>query len=86
MRTHFKIHTDHAFLYWLIDLVKASERLMRWRLRLLEVDFEVVYNERTLKTQAPLPRLVTTAEAEPFDNLEILCFVVENDEQNTEDW
>lgn len=46
----FYVHTDHAALHWLLTINEPSVRLMRWRLRLTEYDFEVQYmklDERT---------------------------------------
>lgn len=40
---HFIIRTDHNSLRWVLNLADAQGRLARWRLRLLEFDFEVQY-------------------------------------------
>jgi hypothetical protein len=40
---HFVIRTDHNSLRWVLNLSDAHGRLARWRLRLLEFDFEVQY-------------------------------------------
>jgi RNase H-like domain found in reverse transcriptase len=40
---HFVIRTDHNSLRWVLNLADAQGRLSRWRLRLLEFDFEVQY-------------------------------------------
>jgi hypothetical protein len=40
---HFVIRTDHNSLRWVLNLANAQSRLARWRLRLLEFDFEVQY-------------------------------------------
>ena len=40
----FLIRTDHHSLRWVLNLADAQGRLARWRLRLLEFDFEVEYS------------------------------------------
>ncbi len=40
---HFVVRTDHAALRWILNLSTSGERLERWRLLLLEYDFEVQY-------------------------------------------
>lgn len=39
----FQIYTDHRPLTWLYSLTEPNSKLTRWRLRLQEYDFEVVY-------------------------------------------
>ena len=39
----FKIQTDHQELTWLHNVKDASSRLLRWRLRLEEYEYEVQY-------------------------------------------
>ena len=79
MGTHFVVHTDHSALRWLMEISEPSGRLMRWRLRLSEFDFDVRYKKGTLNTQADaLSRLGTSGEAEPADTLDIPCFLVED--------
>lgn len=40
---HFKIETDHKPLVWLMSLKDPNSRLVKWRLRLEEFDYEVIY-------------------------------------------
>ncbi len=42
-RTRFTVRTDHHALKWALFLAKAEGRLAKWRLRLAEFDFDVVY-------------------------------------------
>lgn len=39
----FVVNTDHLALQWLMSIVRSSGRLMRWRLRLLKLDFDIAY-------------------------------------------
>jgi RNase H-like domain found in reverse transcriptase len=44
----FIIRTDHHSLRWVLNSSDAQGRLARWRLRLLEFDYEVQYNPGAL--------------------------------------
>ena len=37
-----KVRTDHVALRWMFTLNDPTGRLMRWRLRLMEFDYEIV--------------------------------------------
>lgn len=41
--SHFKIQTNRQALRWTPDLKESAGRLARWRISLLEFDFEVVH-------------------------------------------
>lgn len=41
--THFKIVTDHKPLTWLFSVKDPGSRLIRWRLKLEEYDYEIEY-------------------------------------------
>ncbi|CDF36773.1 unnamed protein product [Chondrus crispus] len=57
---HFIVHTDHASLRWLMNVTDPSGRLIRWRLRLSEFDFEIKYKKGKANSQADaLSRLLT---------------------------
>ncbi|MGH0053304.1 MAG: reverse transcriptase/ribonuclease H family protein, partial [Sphaerochaetaceae bacterium] len=46
------VHTDYASLRWLMTITDPSGRLMHWRLRLSEYDFEVQYKKGLKNYQA----------------------------------
>lgn len=48
----FKIYTDHRPLQWVMSLKEPNARLTRWRLKLSEYDFEVIYKKGKLNTNA----------------------------------
>lgn len=48
----FKIITDHKPLTWLMSLKEPNSKLIRWRLKLEEFDYEIVYKKGKLNTNA----------------------------------
>lgn len=48
----FKIITDHKPLQWMMNLKEPNSRLTRWRLRLSEYDFTVIYKKGKFNTNA----------------------------------
>nr|CAH7734904.1 unnamed protein product [Callosobruchus chinensis] len=48
----FIIITDHKPLQWLFSVKDPSSKLLRWRLRLEEHDFDIVYKKGKLNTNA----------------------------------
>jgi hypothetical protein len=48
----FQIVTDHQPLTWLMSLKEPNSRLVRWRLRLEEYDYEIVYKKGKVNTNA----------------------------------
>jgi hypothetical protein len=78
---HFVIRTDHHSLRWVLNLADAQGRLARWRLRLQEFDYEVLYlpgkAHHAADTMSRLkPSSVEDAPSEPVDT-EIPCFAVD---------
>ncbi|KAI5735703.1 hypothetical protein M8J77_021620 [Diaphorina citri] len=49
---HYKIVTDHKPLQWLFSLKDPSSKLVRWRLKLEEFDYEVLYKKGSLNKNA----------------------------------
>ena len=75
---HFIVHTDHASLRWLMNVTDPSGRLIRWRLRLSEFDFELKYKKGKANSQAEaLSRLLTKEETVDEIDDEIPCFMAE---------
>lgn len=48
----FKIVTDHRPLQWVMNIKEPNSRLTRWRLKLSEFDFSVVYKQGKSNTNA----------------------------------
>ncbi|KAL4122764.1 hypothetical protein QTP88_015039 [Uroleucon formosanum] len=48
----FKIYTDHRPLTWLFNVKDPGSRLLRWRLKLAEYQFEVIYKTGKSNTNA----------------------------------
>jgi hypothetical protein len=46
----FKITTDHQPLTWIMNVKDLSSRLLRWRLKLEEYDYEISYKKGALNT------------------------------------
>lgn len=67
----FIIQTDHQALKWLKDIKDPSSRLMRWRLRLEEYDYEIEYKKGKENTAADaLSRLYPLTEELPPEDTE----------------
>ncbi|KAL4101311.1 hypothetical protein QTP88_021331 [Uroleucon formosanum] len=48
----FRIYTDHQPLTWLFNVKDPGSRLMRWRLKLAEYQYEVIYKPGATNTNA----------------------------------
>ena len=48
----FKIVTDHKPLTWLFNLKEPNSKLLRWKLKLQEFDYEIEYKKGKLNTNA----------------------------------
>ena len=78
----FTVYSDQASLRWLMTIAEPSGRLMRWRLRLSEFDFVVLYKKGKINTQADaLSRLPTSGDTTSEIDDEIPCFKLEEEEE-----
>lgn len=48
----FKIITDHKPLQWLLSLKEPNSRFVRWRLKLEEFNYEIIYEKGKQNTNA----------------------------------
>lgn len=66
----FKIVTDHKPLQWLFSLKEPNSKLVRWRLRLEEYDYEICYKKGKLNQNADalsrIPNLNINETESPF--------------------
>ena len=68
----FDLYTDHHSLRWLMSIDDPSGRLMRWRLRLAEYDFEIYHKKGRLNNQGDaLSRLRTNGYVEVENDIDI---------------
>jgi hypothetical protein len=44
----FKIASDHKPLTWIMNVIDPGSRLLRWRIKLEEYDYEIVYKKKHL--------------------------------------
>lgn len=79
----FKVITDHKPLEWLMNLKEPNSRLVRWRLKLEEFDYEIQYKKGKLNTNADaLSRIEINTkevvETPDNDNMSIINNIDEN--------
>lgn len=68
----FKLYTDHMPLKWLFNLKEPNSKLMRWRVKLSEYDFEIEYKKGKQNTNADaLSRLPTINCNNIFDDMNL---------------
>jgi transposase InsO family protein len=48
----FKVASDHKPLLWIMNIKDPGSRLLRWRIKLEEYDYEIVYKKGALNTNA----------------------------------
>jgi len=58
----FTIVTDHKPLTWVFSVKVPSSRLLRWRLKLEEFDYQLIYKPGTINTNADALSRINTAE------------------------
>jgi hypothetical protein len=44
--------SDHKTLLWIINIKEPGSRLLRWRIKLEEYDYDIVYKKGALSTNA----------------------------------
>lgn len=60
----FKVVTDHKPLRWLFSLKEPNSKLVRWRLKLAEYDYEIIHKKGKLNTNADA---LSRVEIHPID-------------------
>ena len=69
--TKFVVHTAHNALRWMMTTNDPQGRLMRWRLRLMEFDYEIVYHPGRVHTVPDaLSRLIREDGAEESETID----------------
>ena len=51
---HFKLETDHRSLIWLQNVKNPGSKLLRWRLRPSEYDYDIVYKKGVMHSNAEM--------------------------------
>lgn len=73
----FTICTHHSALRWMMEVTDPTERLMRWRLRLDDLDFDVKYRKGKCNCQGDcMSRLEPYSFAEMEIDDEIPSFLM----------
>lgn len=65
---HFKIYTDHRPLVWLWKLKEPNSKLLRWKLRLEEYDFEVIYKKGKYNSNADALSRITLGDLNAIED------------------
>lgn len=84
----FKIITDHKPLVWLFNVKDPGSRLIRWRLKLEEYDYEIVYKKGKLNANADaLSRFPVNVLQDNEGSDSIICnpAMTSNDEEVSHD-
>ena len=81
MGEKFTVLTDHNSLSWLMKINDPSGRLMRWRLRLAEYNFDVRYKKGAQNWCADFASRMHTSNSIEVDedHDEIPCYVIDTD-------
>jgi len=65
----FTIVTDHKPLTWVFNVKDTSSRLLRWRLKLEEYDYDIVYKPGTRNTNADALHRINVTEVKPVTEI-----------------
>lgn len=63
----FQIVTDHRPLTWLMSLKEPKSKLVRWRLKLEEYDYEIIYKKGILNSNADALSRIKIGNSEVAD-------------------
>lgn len=74
----FKIVTDHKPLTWLFSLKEPNSKLVRWRLRLEEYDYEILYKKGKQNTNADALSRVEINTSETSDSQDTIHSALQN--------
>lgn len=73
MNESLTVHIDHALLHVLFSIKDPSVRLISWRFRLAEFDFERKYDNVNSYTKAIMfPQLYTMSETITYDGIDAI--------------
>jgi hypothetical protein len=64
----FKIASDHKPLTWIMNVKDPGSRLIRWRIKLEEYDYEIVYKKGALNTNADALSRINSMEKQEGNN------------------
>jgi hypothetical protein len=64
----FKIATDHKPLTWILNVKDPGSRLIRWRIKLEEYDYEIIYKQGALNTNADALSRMNSMEKQEGNN------------------
>lgn len=81
----FKIFCDHKPLQWLFSLKEPNSKLIRWRLKLEEYDFDIVYKKGSLNTNADALSRVEINMKETIENSDGIFDYMKNFNKKLED-
>lgn len=84
--TKFIIKTDHKPLQWLFSVKDSSSRLVRWRLKLNEFEYEIQYKKGKLNQADPLSRIKIEMTENYVNTLanDDLSVIANNDDQSVQ--
>lgn len=89
----FQIVTDHRPLTWIMSLKEPNSKLIRWRLKLEEFNYEIVYKKGKVNTNADaLSRIKVNSPDLNLQELNInneieesMCSTIHSCEENLQD-
>jgi len=65
----FTIVTDQKPLTWIFNVKDPSSRLFRWRLKLEEYDYDIIYKPGTKNTNADALNRINVTEVKPITEI-----------------